>query len=184
MEKMNDSVKQDIIYVLNQALQRIKRKDFTTLKDLSNQTIHNASIFQDPDSVSIAVIMYALSKLADRSMEPAYIKKIKSLIERCLRHLTKEDVESHRVCIKSMFRIISAYDTKFKLYVEEVIEKAQVKKGSKLYEHGISVAKAAEILGIGQWELMSYVGKTSIHDQFTGKVDVKRRIAFARNLFS
>jgi hypothetical protein len=181
---MDDSIKRDILEVLTQALERLRLTDIAALKELSDKTIYNASIFQDTDSVSMAVIMYALSKLSDRSRGPEYMKKIFKLLVLCRNHLKDDKVEQYRKCIKSIFKLISAYDVKFKLYVDEVLEKAQVKKGSKVHEHGISMAKTAEILGIGQWELMSYIGKTRIHDEFIGRVDVKKRIEFARGLFN
>jgi len=180
---LNPSIKQDILSVIDQALVRIRLRDFTALKELSNHTIHNASMFQDPDSVSIAVVMYALSKIADRSQDPSYLKKIAQAFQKCKQSLQKNNITAYRNCIKSIFKVISSYDIKFKIYVEEVIDKAQVKKGSKIYEHGISIAKTAEILGVGQWELMSYIGKTRIHDEFVGRVDVRKRIEFARGLF-
>ena len=61
---------------------------------------------------------------------------------------------------------------------------AQIKKGSRLYEHGLSMAKSAEILGIGQWELMSYVGKTRIIDEEAVTTGVKKRLDVARKIFN
>ena len=51
-----------------------------------------------------------------------------------------------------------------------------------MHEHGISVARTAEILGIGQWELMNYIGKTW-GPEFVSDQDVQKRIAVARKLF-
>jgi hypothetical protein len=180
---MKEAIKKDILALLKQALERMKLHDFAALKTLSDKTIQNASIFQDSDSISIAVIMYSLSKLGDRSRDPVYLRKIMKLIESCTHFLQIDNITGYRNNVKSMFQLIAAYDTKFKMYIDEVIEKAQVKKGSKLHEHGISVARTAELLGIGQWELMSYIGKTRIHDEFVGRMDVKKRIEFARTLF-
>ncbi len=90
-----------------------------------------------------------------------------------MKDMTKESITT--------FDFINKIDTKLKLYIEEVISKAKVKKGSKLHEHGLSIARTAEVLGISQWELMNYVGKTTIST--VDGVDVKTRLNFARKLF-
>ena len=83
-----------------------------------------------------------------------------------------------------MFGQISKLELKFKQYIDEVITRAQIKKGGSVIERGISVARAAALMGIGQWELMSYVGKTNIHEQSLPKLDVMKRLNVARDLFS
>ena len=62
---MNEIVKRDILAVLNDLAGILKVKeesDAAQIKELSNHVIHNASIFQEEDSVSIAILIYALSK--------------------------------------------------------------------------------------------------------------------------
>ena len=67
--------------------------------------------------------------------------------------------------------------------MQEVIEEAKIKKGYKLHEHGISLGRTAEILGISQWELMNYVGKTKISDVDIVPTDVVQRLKLARGIF-
>ena len=74
--------------------------------------------------------------------------------------------------------------TKWDNFVK-VINKAKINKGSRIYEHGISIGRTSDLMGISQWELMSYVGKTNIEDiGETQKVtSVRKRIAIAKQLF-
>ncbi len=65
----------------------------------------------------------------------------------------------------------------------EVIESSQVKKGTKIYDHGISLERAASILGISQWELSSYIGNTIIDKYLEEGVPLVRRMKHARELF-
>ena len=174
----------DIKTVLNKALVDLKAKDYLSLKAISNQTIHNAGIFQDQDSISIAVALYALSKLSDRSDETAYLNKAIVILEECIHNLQINDIAGFRERVHRLFKLIAAFDSGLKLYIEHVIEKSRIKKGSKIYEHGISLARASEILGISQWELMSYVGKTQISDQFIGRVRAGKRLKIAREMFN
>jgi len=74
-------------------------------------------------------------------------------------------------------------DGKIKMYIEQVMQQGRIKKGSKLYEHGISIARSADLLGISQWQLLDYVGKTTMTDATPQSLDVKKRLSFARELF-
>ncbi len=177
---MNQQVKEDILSVLTLGRAVLERQDSAGLKELSNNTIHNASIFQDSDSVSIAVIFYSLSKIMERGRLD--VKPFVKLIVDASAELNKNNFEGYEAVIKKTFEAISKTDQKLGLYISKVIEQAQIKKGSKLYDHGISLAQSASVLGISQWELMSYVGKTSIADS-VGRVDVRKRLDYARRMF-
>ena len=75
-------------------------------------------------------------------------------------------------------------DERLKMYIHEVIVQARIRKGSKLCAHGISAARASQILGISRWELMNYVGQTTLSERFTENVSVSGRMKTARGLFS
>jgi hypothetical protein len=180
---MQDIVKKDILEVLEQALAALEAEDHHALLDLSNHVIHDASIFQDDDSVSFAVIIYALSKIVHRCDNEkipvpqviSHLKEAKDALE-----LGKEDV--YRAVIKRIFDEVKKLDEKVGLYITEVINQARIKKASKMSEHGISLARTAELLGISQWELQDYFGKTQIPEHELG-VPVKHRLKLARSWF-
>ena len=178
---MEDKVKEDIIKIIDSALISLKEKHSMNLSEISNNTIHNASIFQDQDSITIAVIMYALSKIINRmsKIEPNIINQLTSSRD----SLINNHVERYEQMIKNIIDTISGFDEKLNLYIQKVINEAEIKKGSKLYEHGISLARTADLLGITQWELMKYVGHTKIADGFKDEIDVKDRLNYTRQLF-
>lgn len=177
---MNKIVKKDILKIIDDGLILIKQNNFTDLKKISNHTIHNASIFQDRDSIFIAIVMYAISKIMERTggIDAEIVKRLNDAYGLLMKDKTKE----YRDAIKKALELISKADVKLKQYIDEVIKQAEIKKGSKLYEHGISIAQASELLGISQWELMSYIGKTSLTEE-EKITDVRSRIEFARNIF-
>ena len=184
---MHDLIKKDIITVLSDLVEILKVKedsDISQIKELSNHVVHNASVFQDEDSISVAVLIYSLSKIMERKQKDVDYNKILSMLNLCILNLKNSNDESFRKSIKNIFNFIRMMDSKLKLYIHEVINQAQIKKGCKLCEHGISIARAAEVLGISQWELMHYVGKTTLIDQFSEPVNVSTRLKIARSLFS
>lgn len=179
-------MRSDILRILEDVVKFVKLNDYIALKDLSNHTIHNASIFQDEDSVAIAVIVYALSKIMERvKLKKKSVKgDIVSTIQRSMKLLKEARIDKYRQEIKKLLEIIAETDSSLRLYIEEVISQAEIKKGSKLYEHGISIARAAEILSISQWELMSYIGKTRIVDVMEEKPTARERLRIAREIFN
>ncbi|MBS3132406.1 hypothetical protein J4212_08290 [Candidatus Woesearchaeota archaeon] len=183
---MQEQVKNDILAVLSIVLKLLEVKeesDAVEMRQLSNHTIHNASVFQDEFSVSVAILVYSMSKIIERDQQAFDYEKISRVLSAAKGSLERNDDDAYAKAIKNAFDYISKVDSKLKLYIQEVISQAQIKKGSKLYEHGISMARSAEILGISQWELMSYVGKTSISEDMPEIIDMKSRLEFARGLF-
>ena len=183
-EGIPKAVRKDLLAVLKKAQRHINSRDSKKLKHISDYAIHNTSIFQDSDSLSLAVLMYAVSKLLERwGFGGEYAEQIRNLLGSAQLQLEQDNVEGYREEIKKLVELVSTVEKQFKLYVEKVIEKAQIKKGSKLYEHGISMAQAASLLSVSQWDLMNYVGKTKISDTFREAVPIGERLKFTRGLF-
>lgn len=186
MSPMNDTIKKDILAVLTDLVEILKVEedsDIAQIKELSNHVIHNASIFQDEDSISVAILIYSLSKIIERKQKDLDYKRILVMMNSCISALKNNQDELFRKSIKNIFNFIRAIDKQLRLYINEVINQAQIKKGCKLCEHGISVARSAEVLGISRWELMHYLGKTTLIDQFSEPVNVSNRLKIARSLF-
>ncbi len=182
---MDNTVKYDILKTLQDVIHILESPalNVVEIKELSNHTIHNASIYQDEDSISVAILIYALSKILERCTDNKYCIQITGLLKEAHDGLNKGNIGEYKNTIKRIFKEITKVDEKFRKYVEEVIVQAQIKKGSKIFEHGISIARASEMLGISQWELMSYIGKTSIADVANGSEMTRKRLTIARGLF-
>lgn len=178
---MINTVKQDILNVLKQAADSVVKQDAVLLAELSNHTIHNASIYQDEDSISVAVLVYSLSKLIQRE-KGVFNGHVAKSLRNAHNLLVHHKVDAYRGIIRSILDEISFRDSQMRLYIEEVLDMARIKKGSKLYEHGLSAAKAAQMLGISQWELLNYIGKTRMTDAWKDTKGI-RRITFAKKLF-
>ncbi|MBW3004633.1 hypothetical protein KY310_02280 [Candidatus Woesearchaeota archaeon] len=181
---MRDVIKEDILSVLEKAIEILKSDEHPAdeLGELSDHVIHDASIFQDEDSVSIAVLIYALSNVIRYCHEKniSYAKLVAS-IEKAYAQLSGDNIPGYRVTIRKCFDQIRSMDEKLKVYVQEVLDRARIKKGGKLHQHGISVAKAAEILGLTQWELQDYVGKQRYFD--IKEIPTRQRLKNAREMF-
>jgi len=180
-----------IIKVLRQVQASLKSKDYVTIKNLSNEVVHSSSIEQDPDIISVAVIIYSLSKLVEREkfreyknwagFYKSYINGITSLIK----DLEKNDLNNFRGHISFIRNSIQNLSGHLKDYISEVFRKASINKASRIYEHGISMEKTAKILGITVWELAEYAGQTGIGDvNLSVTMPIKERIKIAEEVFS
>ncbi|MBS3165175.1 hypothetical protein J4439_07135 [Candidatus Woesearchaeota archaeon] len=180
-DEMPKEVRHDILKILNRVLKVLEKEYYSQLKALSNHTVHNASIFQDQDSVSIAVIIYALEKIVD--LPSCDSSAFQGKFREAAKDLRDGKVQSYRECVKTLFRMIRDTDQKLKMYIDHVIDFAEVKKGSKIYDHGISLQQTASLLGISQWELMEYLGTTTLMDRYPEEASVEKRLKLARDIF-
>lgn len=187
---MQKEVKKDILNILKKSIKLIKENNTTKLKELSNHTIHDASIFQDNYSTQTAVLIYALAKIYERTRYkqfktwPLFNKTVKETIKKATISLEKDNLQDYEKSIQNLLSIINKLEHKLKNYIKEVIEKAKIHKASRIHEHGISVEKTASILGISEWELMDYIGSTGIPDMpHSVTKNVIDRIKYTRSIF-
>lgn len=174
-------------------IQKIKKGVLTgsvhNLKKIAQTTLNNASIFQDETSISIAIISYAIYKLIERKrfveveIPISIYRDIIKNLESASFSISKNNQKKLKQNIKTLFKLINKLDSRLPIYIEEILEKAKIKKAYMIHEKGISLAKAAELMGTSQWELMHYIGKTQISEHVSKKIDVKTRLDFTRGLF-
>jgi DNA-binding XRE family transcriptional regulator len=180
-----------LVNVLQQASEAIKRNDVAKLKELSDQTIHAASIHKDTDSISVATIIYSIGKVLERDR----FKKVKGCAEFCgnvgrfieeaVSALKKGDEVTFKNKLQEIISSVKKLSPNLRKNVEDVFRKAQINKASKIYEHGISMENTANLLGITMFELAGYSGQKGTADVPEAKtVDVKTRIKFAMDMFT
>ncbi len=168
----------------------IEKQDLIKLKILSNQTIHSASINQDAESITIAVIIYAIGKILERNdyrQKPEWNKFYRNLlleIDIIIDSLKKDNLKKFSLTLEKLRKNTGKISGKMRRYIEEVLHKASINKASRIYEHGISLEKTAKLLGITLWELSNYAGQTGIADVKLGKtLNIKNRIKLALEMF-
>lgn len=189
---MDEKERINIIRILEDSIKAIKENNIIALKDLSNQSVHDTTIIQDEHTISLAVIIYSLSKFYERKLHYETMKGGDKFYNDCLKSLEnakdmiqRNDLIDFENEIKNYLKMLSKTEGKLNMYIKDVIEKAKINKASRLYEHGLSVGRTADILGISSYELMEYIGKTYIADVKENKtLNVKKRLETARRIFS
>jgi transcriptional regulator of aromatic amino acid metabolism len=180
-----------VIQVLKDSQQALINNDAYRLQQLSDQTIHSASIYQHTDFITIAVLMYSLNKIVLRKNKlrvqkwPQFVKKFNNELEKAITSLAQNDSDESARHIEHAKDLLTDLSPAIKQDVQEVIRRASVNKATRIYEHGISLQKTAKLLGVSQWELADYIGNRNIYDNpLNQTIDEKKRARMAWEFFT
>ena len=181
----------NILRILEGTKKAIKHGDTSEMKSLSNQTINTASMTQDPDNIAVAVIVYSLSKILERRDYQSlkgwntFHRIFVSAVERAIQDIKEGSEVKFRKEFEMINQSIERLSGKLKNYVEEVLRSAKINKASRIHEHGISLEQTARLLGVSQYELADYIGRTGISEVPESRtMDSKSRIKLAMELFT
>lgn len=180
----------NILRILKEARKFIQEENTNELKILSDQTIHTATISQDPDNIIVAVLVYSLGKVMERShyrdmegWDQFYSTAIKNL-DHAIINLEKNDVDSARNHLGNIRNCLNKLSGNLKEYIKDVFRKAEINKAFRLYEHGLSSKQTAELLGVSLWDLSTYIGQSSINNSnISISLPVSKRIKIAEDVF-
>lgn len=183
---MNEIVRQDILKVLQRTIAVLKKPSpvYQQLNNLSNNTIHDVSIFQDKYSITTAIAIYSLYKIFSRGHKKKnspFTNEVLASLESMESDLQKEDLNAYESHSKELMEIITQADKNTKEYIQEVIEKARITKASKMYAHGISLQQTANLLGVTIWQMERYIGHTHIPEKEECLIDPLERLTFAED---
>lgn len=176
--------------ILEETKIALTKNDSAKLKELSDRTVHSSCIFQNPGSILTAVIVYTLSKIIERKDYQniknwnIILKKLNLDFDLAIKSLKDKNLEAHEKSLEKARKTLMNVSRNNKKYIEEILRKAFINKGSKIYEHGISLGRTAELLGITQWELAEYSGQKNSQDNSYETISVKERAKNAMEFFN
>ena len=182
---------ENILRILREAKSLIKEDDSQKLKVLSGQTMHSATISQDADNIIVAVLIYTLGKVYEREhyrrMEgwSDFEKSLNKNLDLAIRSLEKDNIANTRIYLGRIRNSLNKISGDLGRYIKDVFRKAEINKAFKLYEHGLSTEKTAELLGVSLWDLSSYIGQSSIGDsKIAISLPIKERVKIAEDIFA
>lgn len=182
--------KEHVLNILKEVKKAVENNDIIKLKDMSNQTLHSASIYQDADNITIAVIIYVLSKVLERTnyrsypLWPSFLLAFMHHINKAIEYLEKDNLPLFEKELKLIRKEVNHLSGSFKKNIQDVFQKASINKASRIYEHGVSMEKTSKLLGISLFELAEYAGETGVSEVDIGiTLPVKKRIKNALELF-
>ena len=181
----------NILRILKETKKALVENDSYSIKQLSNQTIHSATIYQDPDNIIVAVLVYALGKLVERENYREmdgwkdFYEEVMKNWDLAISYLENQEIEKFRLAIGRIRNSINKISTDLKDYIHDIFQKAEINKAFKIYEHGLSAEQTAEMLGISLWDLAAYIGQSSISEStVSDTVPIRERIKLVEYMFS
>ncbi len=180
----------NILRIFKETREAVSEDNVAKIKSLSDQTTNSASLTHDPDNIASAVVIYSLSKILERqdyrkmdgwkNFYEIYLQSIEGIISA----LEKENDNSFRNEISKIRKAIEKLSGKLGDNIRDVFRNASINKASRIYEHGISMERTSNLLGISLFELAEYAGEkkgADIPESVT--VSPRQRIKFAMEMF-
>lgn len=182
---MNPLVLKEIIYDLTKAVEILEHrepKDLELLKDLSDHAIEDVAVHKDLDLISVTVLIYSLYKIVNTLNDVDY-KNITVNLKEAQKSLQERNLGRYNKTIKTIFEAIHRTDAKVKMHLQDVLDAARIKKGTALLERGLSIGQAAGLMGLSNWDLQQYAGKTTALEMHDELYPAQKRLQLAFKLF-
>ena len=180
----------NILRILRQTKKFIEEDNAFELKGLSNQTIHSATISQDADNIIVAVLVYSIGKVMERdhyrNMEgwKEFYDAVTKNLELAVKSLEKKNMKNTRIYLGRIRNSLNRISGDLSRYIKDTFKKAEINKAFKLYEHGLSTEKTAELLGVSLWDMASYIGQSHIGDaKIAISMPASQRVKIAEDIF-
>ena len=146
--------------------------DTFRLRELSDQCSDAAFITADKKTIDIGIISYAFHKIL---LKRHYQSKFGPLLSDTLNLLDSGNLDS-------IIENIKEFDREYGFFQGNVIKKARIKMGARLYTRGLSLARAAELVSVNVSDILKYSGGTQVHEKANGR-PLQERLDTARKLF-
>lgn len=182
---MEEEIRKHLLELLDKCIQILKtreKKDIEELQKLSEVAIESVALHKNLDLISLSVLIYCLYKITPTLREPDYRDLLEEL-QQARQNLAENNLGKYNGNTKMLFTIIRKFDAKVKVHLHDVLHAARIKKGTALLERGLSIGQAAGLMGLSNWDLQHYAGKTKALEQHREKIRAKNRLAAALKLF-
>ena len=182
---MQKEVKKEILKILSRAIEILEvreKKDIEELKALSDQAVEGVALYKNLDLISISVLIYSLYKIVE-SMPAEDYQTILEELAYAKENLEKDKLGRYNKSIKAMFDLVRKSDTKVKEHLQDVMQAARIKKGMILLQKGLSMGQAAGLMGLSNWDLQQYAGRTVVLEQHYEAKPAKERLLMALKIF-
>ena len=182
---MEEAIKKEILYDLSEAINILEQKDkndVDELRVLSDHGIEDVAVHKNLDLISVTVLIYSLYKIVNSIPEKDYQVIVKEL-RNAKSSLGKDQLGKYNNSIKILFQLVQKSNAKVKVHFQDVMDAAKIKKSAALFEKGLSIGQAAGLMGLSNWDLQAYAGKTTTLDQHEESIPAVKRVSTALKLF-
>lgn len=159
-----------------------EEKDIEELKELSDKAVEEVALHKDLDLISVTVLVYSLYKIIKRVGVKDYQEIVRGLKE-AKKYLEEDNLGGYNKSIKSLFRAVRKGNARIREHLVDIMHAARIKKGAVLLQKGLSIGQAAGLMGLSNWDLQQYAGKTTALEQHREKKPARERMKTALEIF-
>ena len=98
--------------------------------------------------------------------------------------MEQDNLGGYNKSIKSLFNVIKKSNAKIKEHLADIMQAARLKKSAVLLEKGLSIGQAAGLMGLSNWDLQQYAGKTIALEMHQEATPAKKRLLTAFKIFN
>lgn len=174
---------------LKEMLEALMAGELSQLKKISDRCISSFALEEDPWLLEIAIISYVLAKVLekprywDKKIKKEFVEKVRERLKSAVKSLEENRLEDMKGYLKSISDDLKAFDTEDKRYVSSLFHKARLRSASYLYAQGFSLSSAIALTGTNKSDVLSYSGKTLMHDRAGKTKSIEERLKNVRKLF-
>lgn len=181
---MNEVIRKEILEILSKtiAILEVKEEDMEKLKELSDRAVEGVALHKDLDIISVTVLVYSIYKIAKRLPLNDHQEILKEL-NFAKTFLERKNLGKYNRSIRYLFNVIKKCNAKIKEHLQDVMHAARIKKGAVLLQKGLSLGQAAGLMGLSNWDLQQYAGKTFALEQHKEATPARKRIITALKIF-
>ena len=183
---MKDEIKKTILSALHRMINILEKdtaQDFEELKKLSDELIEDVALYKDLDVISITVLIYSIYKIVNSLPTEEKGRIVKGLTA-ARKHLEQQNMGVYNKDVKSLYSLIKGSNSKIKEHLHDVMHAARIKKSAILLGKGLSVGQAAGLMGLSNWDLQEYAGKTNFFEAHQEKYSAIDRLTTAFKVFA
>lgn len=182
---MNEAIREEILKILSRTIEILEAREeqeIEELKELSEKAVEEVALHKDLDMISVTVLVYSLYKVGKTMPEKDYRRLLEEMRE-AKGHLKKSALGKYNHNIREIFELLRKSNAKIKEHLQDVMHAARIKKGASLLQKGLSIGQAAGLMGLSNWDLQEYAGKTIILEQHEELMPAGKRMKLALEIF-
>lgn len=182
---MNEVIVKEILEILSKTINILEvkeEKDIEELKGLSDRAVEGVALYKNLDMISVTVLVYSIYKIA-KDITPKDYQEILGGLRFAKDSLDRRNLGRYNKSIKQVYDIVRKCNAKVKEHLQDVMHAAKIKKGNVLLQKGLSLGQAAGLMGLSNWDLQQYAGKTTVIEPHREAVPAKKRMITALKIF-
>lgn len=183
---MKEVMRQSLIKDIYSTIRILKEDKATASKDLqklSEHVIGDVALYRNVDAATLAVLIYSIYKTVSCVPNHKQQELLEGL-EQIKTNIEKKQFTKYNAAIKRMFELLKDCNSQIKNHIQDVFYAAKIRKGTDLLEQGLSLARAADLMGVSRWDVLQYGGSSVTHVDHKESWPAVKRLKLAREIFA